>query len=158
MKRNIILTCFIIFIFSTVILFLSYPLEVKGVSYEICLYENDDLRYKSINGDREYYRDNYSGKIKYRYSSGNDSEYTDEYFYWEFTNTNIFTISLDIELWRGEEIISTESVILPPKQKYDFKTFHPHTRVNYYNFENHPIHGYHVKYKAYKATFTNILN
>ena len=84
------------------------------------------------------------------------SKSSNEYYGWEITNHNSFTVNVDIYLYaqgnalRGADIVKTQSIILKPKESYIFKREeHRSTWVNNQDYD-HPISGYYVDYKAYK--------
>lgn len=87
------------------------------------------------------------------------SEY--EYYGWEITNHNSFSVSVDLTLYaqggyfyngntKPAEAVKTQSIILKPSESYIFKREeHLSTRVKCGD-SNNPISAYYIEYKAYK--------
>ena len=96
----------------------------------------------------------YNG-VKYSYDYRN-SEYSDEYYGWEFTNRNSIPVSVSIILkGKGnpdDYIVTTKEIVLNSKESYIFK---PDPLVSSGDFRVHnwgsgSISDYYVVYEAYK--------
>lgn len=74
------------------------------------------------------------------------------WFGFQFTNLNSIPVSVDVELYRDDELISTKSFVLKSKETYIWKFEHIHSfRACYLGDECETLEGgYYVRYKAYK--------
>ena len=117
---------------------LSYAQEVRGCTTRRVIYEGG-----------QYYC---------------NGSYENQYYGWEITNHNSFSVSVDLMLtaqggvWSNgyntveqkPRIVKTQSIILKPNESYIFKREeHTSTRVKCGNSE-YPISSYSFDYKAYK--------
>lgn len=130
-----ILLCVLVSCFAS----LSLAEEVRGCTTRRVIYEGKDSYY--CDGSQTY-----------------------EYYGWEITNHNSFSVSVDLTLYHQgnsytngltviqetANVIKTQSIILKPNESYIFKREeHRSTHVKC-GSSDHPISSYFFEYKAYK--------